>query len=74
MKGGDKMKDKEYIKIFEHALEELEEKLNVPWYEIIEVMSEVLEEKIAIYLNITPKQVEKMEIYQEWFYERAQDV
>ena len=69
------MEDEEYlIKIFEYALEELEEKLNVPWYEIIEVMSELLEEKIAIYLNITPKQVEKMEIYQEWFYERAQDV
>ena len=69
------MKDKKYlIKIFEYTLEELEEKLNVPWYEIIEVMSELLEEKIAIHLNITPKQVEKMEIYQEWFYERAQDV
>ena len=69
------MKDKKYlIKIFEYTLEELEEKLNVPWYEIIEAMSELLEEKIAIHLNITPKQVEKMEIYQEWFYERAQDV
>ena len=69
------MKDKKYlIKIFEYTLEELEEKLNVPWYEIIEVMSELLEEKIAIHLNITPNQVEKMEIYQEWFYERAQDV
>ncbi len=69
------MKDKEYlIKIFEYALEKLEEELNEPWYEIIEVMSVLLEEKIATYLNITPKQVEKMKIYREWYHEYAQNV